>query len=83
MFDAAHGVRHDGSSQGGFICLLTHKEAFEGVETPYHVLDWKSMKLPRVARSSLAAEAQASGAAADNVEFIVRFWNELFNPQLS
>ena len=82
MFDAAHGVRHDGSSQGGFICLLTHKEAFEGVETPYHVLDWKSMKLPRVARSSLAAEAQASSAAADNVEFIVRFWNELFNPQL-
>ncbi|CAK9058722.1 unnamed protein product [Durusdinium trenchii] len=67
---------------GGFICLLTDKEAFEGVETPYHVLDWKSMKLPRVARSSLAAEAQASSAAADNVEFIVRFWNELFNPQL-
>ncbi|CAK9008681.1 unnamed protein product [Durusdinium trenchii] len=26
--------------------------------------------------------AQASSAAADNVEFIVRFWNELFNPQL-
>ena len=82
MFDAAHGVRHDGSSQGGFLCLLTHKQAFEGVETPYHVLEWKSFKLPRVARSSLAAEAQAAGAAADSVEFIVRFWNELINPGL-
>ena len=77
MFDAAHGVRHD-----GFLCLLTHKQAFEGVETPYHVLEWKSFKLPRVARSSLAAEAQAAGAAADSVEFIVRFWNELMNPGL-
>ena len=79
MFDAAHGVRHDGSSQGGFLCLLTHKQAFEGVETPDQVLEWKSFKLPRVARSSLAAEAQAAGAAADSVEFIVRFSNELMN----
>ena len=77
-----HGVRHDGSSQGGFLCLLTHKQAFEGAETPYHVLEWKSFKLPRVARSFLAAEAQAAGSAADSVEFIVRFWNELMNAGL-
>ena len=80
MFDAALGVRHDGSSQGGFIVLLTHKDAFDGVECPYHVLDWKSFRLPRVARSSLAAEVQSAAQAVDTTEFVVRFWHLIFNP---
>jgi len=46
MFDAALGVRHDGSSQGGFLILLTHKDAYAGVESPYHLLEWRSMRLP-------------------------------------
>ena len=80
MFDAALGVHHDGSSQGGFIVLLTHKDAFDGVECPYHVLDWKSFRLPRVARSSLAAEVQSAAQAVDTTEFVVRFWHLIFNP---
>ena len=80
MFDAALGVRHDASSHGGFIVLLTHKDAFDGVECPYHVLDWKSFRLPRVARSSLAAEVQSAAQAVDTTEFVVRFWHLVFNP---
>ena len=36
MFDAALGVRHDSSSQGGYIVMLTHEDAFNGVESPYY-----------------------------------------------
>ena len=80
MFDAALGVRHDGSSQGGYIILMVHKDAFAGIESSYHVMDWRSFKLPRVAQSSLAAEAQAAGQAVDATDFVVRYWHMLFNP---
>ena len=56
-FDAAFGVRRDGASQGGYITMLVPKGVFEGEEHPYHVVDWRSAKLPRIARSSLSAEA--------------------------
>ena len=82
MFDAALGVRHDGSSQGGFLILLTHKNAYEGVESPYHLLEWRSMRLPRVARSSLAAEVQAAAQAVDSTEFVVRFWQMMMDPRM-
>ena len=50
-FDAAFGVRRDGASQGGYITMLVPKGVFEGEEHPYHVVDWRSAKLPRIARS--------------------------------
>ena len=80
MFDAAHAVRVDRGSQGGYLVLLTHKDAFCGKEYEYHVLDWRSFRLPRVARSSLSAEAQSAGQATDAVDFIVRFWYLILNP---
>ena len=80
MFDAALGARHDGSTQIGCIVLLTYKDAFRGVECPYHALEWKSFRLPRVARSSLAAEVQSAAQAVDATEFVVRFWHLIFNP---
>ena len=83
MFDAALGVRHDGSSQGGYIILLTHKDTFNGTESPYHVLDWRSFRLPRVARSSLAAEVQSAAQAVDSTEFVVRFWYMTMHPNAS
>ena len=52
--------------------LLTSSE-----EGEYHVIDWRSFKTPRVARSSLGAEAQAGGQAADSVDFTCRFWQHL------
>ena len=82
MFDAAHAVRHDMTSQGGFLAMLTPAAAFEGKETSYHVLDWKNFKLPRVARSSLLAEAQAGSQVADAAEFICRFWTRMLRPDL-
>ena len=50
--------------------MLVPESMFHGKESEYHVIDWKSSKLPRVARSSLGAEAQAVGQAADPVDFI-------------
>jgi hypothetical protein len=46
---------------------------FEGVESPNHVLEWRSFNLPRIARSSLSAEAQSAETAVDSTEFVVRF----------
>ena len=79
MFDAAHGVREDATSQGGYLIFLASKEILEK-EATYHVIDWRSFKLPRVARSSLSAEAQSFGQAADMVEFICIYWRCLFEP---
>ena len=79
MFDAAHGVREDSTSQGGYLIFVVPKKIFSE-ETSYHLIEWRSFKLPRVARSSLSAEAQAFGQAADMVEFICRYWMCLFNP---
>ncbi len=83
MFDAAFCVRRDNSSQGGYIVMLVPESTFHGTETEYHVLDWKSSKLPRVARSSLGAEAQAAGQATDSVDFICKFWDHIQHPNLT
>lgn len=79
MFDASHAAREDHTSQG-HLAILVPEEVFEQ-ETPYHVVDWCSYKLPRVARSSLSAEAQAAGGASDNAEYICRFWSIIFDPR--
>ena len=81
MFDAAFCVRRDNASQGGYIVMLVPESMFHGKESEYHVIDWKSSKLPRVARSSLGAEAQAAGQAADSVDFICKFWDHLCFPE--
>ena len=83
MFDAAFCVRRDNASQGGYIVMLVPESTFHGKESEYHVIDWKSSKLPRVARSSLGAEAQAAGQAADSVDFICKFWDHLWYPNLT
>ena len=55
--DAAWAVRPDGSSQGGYMILVCHRDVLAGREGDYTILDWKSFKLPRMSRSSLHAEA--------------------------
>ena len=62
--------------------MLVPQETFDGVEMPYHLIDWKSSKLPRIARSSLGAESQAAGQSVDTVEFCCRFWEHLLKPSL-
>ena len=52
----------------GYLITLCHKDVLQrGVPGSYHVLDWRSFKLPRVARSTLSAEGQAAAGAADAV----------------
>ena len=80
-FDAAFGVRRDGASQGGYITMLVPKGVFEGEEHPYHVVDWRSAKLPRIARSSLSAEAQAAGQAVDAVDHLCVHWAHILDPR--
>ena len=79
MFDAAHGVREDTTSQGDYLIFIVPKKLFEE-ETSYHLIEWRSFNLPRVARSSLSAEVRVFRQAADMVEFICRYWICLFSP---
>ena len=82
-FDASFGCRPDGTSQGGYLIMLAPRRILETEEDFYHILDWRSQKLPRVARSSLAAEAQAAACAADSTEFVCRYFEHLKKPNLS
>lgn len=60
--------------------MLVPKGVFEGEEHPYHVVGWRSAKLPRIARSSLSAEAQAAGQAVDAVDNLCVFWAHMMEP---
>ena len=82
-FDASFCSRSDGSSQGGYFVMLANNSVLESGEGPYHILDWKSSRLPRVARSSLSAEAQAAGCASDATEFACRYFEHLRFPDWS
>jgi hypothetical protein len=75
LTDAAWAVRADGSSQGGYTILLCHKQVMLGEKSDFIVIDWRSWKLPRVSRSSLASEAQAAAGGADALEFAKCFWS--------
>ena len=76
FFDAGFSTRNDGTSQGGYVIMLVNGKLMESDEEDYYrVLDWRSFKTPRVARSSLGAEAQAGGQA--------RYWHHLLDPELS
>ncbi|CAK0823386.1 unnamed protein product, partial [Prorocentrum cordatum] len=77
MTDAARGVRQGGSRQGGYVLLAYHKKILDGHESDFSVIDWKSFKLLRMARSSLHAESQAAAAGMDGLEFAKRFWAAL------
>ncbi|CAE7901478.1 GIP [Symbiodinium sp. KB8] len=78
--DAAFACRTDLSSQGGYLICLSPKTVLDGKVCGYHLLDWRSFKLPRVARSTLAAEGQAAAEAADCLHFTVVFWKAMLDP---
>ena len=80
--DASFGRRSDHSSQGGFLLLMVSKDVAHGAEGHYNVIDWRSWKLARIARSTLAAESQAASDAADALLFASTFWNLLWLPWL-
>ena len=80
--DAAFASRQDLSSQGGYLLILVHKDVRMGSEGYYNVVDWRSWKLPRVARSSLSVESQAASEAADTLLYTCTFWRLLWMPYL-
>ena len=84
FFDAGFASRTDGNSQGGYISTLMNKKLVTSPEEgEYHVVNWRSFRTPRVARSSLAAEAQSGGQAADAVDFTCRYWEHLMDPKVT
>ena len=80
--DATYASRDDLSSQGGYLLCMVHHEVISGKEDFYNVMDWRSWKLARVARSSLSAESQAASESADALLFTCLFWNLVFHPHL-
>ena len=78
--DAAFATRQDYSSQGGYLLLLVHRDGTHGSEGNYNLVDWRSWKLPRVARSSLSAESQAASEASDVLLHACTFWNLVWLP---
>ncbi|CAE7647792.1 GIP [Symbiodinium sp. CCMP2592] len=80
--DAAFGVRQDCGSQGGYVLVLTTRAALEGKRVPYNLLSWRSFRLPRVCRSSLAAESQASAFALDELMMAKTMLALMFDPRL-
>ena len=80
--DASFASRADLTSQGGYLVAMVHKSVTEGQEGYYNILDWRSWKLARVARSTLSAESQAASEAADALLFATTFWNLIWQPWL-
>ena len=78
--DASFACRTDLSSQGGFMVMMVNKDIQEGAEGHYNLMDWRSWKLARVARSTLSAESQAASEAADALLFATTFWTLIFKP---
>ena len=81
--DAALAVRQDLGSQGGFLIVAADPAVLDGKAVPYSVVSWRSFKLPRVARSSLSAEAKACAMALDELLYIKMMYGLLLNPHQS
>jgi hypothetical protein len=79
LTDAAWAVRHDGTSQGGYLIVLTNRKVLNDQSSEYIVLDWRSCKLPRVSRSSLSCEAQAATMGVDALELVKVYWSLLID----
>ena len=80
--DASFASRKDLTSQGGYLITMVQSKVISGSSGVYNLVDWRSWKLPRVARSSLSAESQACGECADALLFSTTFWKLLWNPTL-
>ena len=80
--DASFASRKDLSSQGGYLVTMVHKDVCQGHQGSYNMMDWRSWKLPRIARSSLSAESQACSEASDALLFCCTFWKLLWCPHL-
>ena len=56
---------------------ITEADALQGAERTFNVVSWCSKRLPRVARSSEAAESQALAECQDELDWCRMVWAEL------
>ena len=75
--DAAWASRPDQHSQGGFIVAAADVQILQGERMPCSIMSWASRRLPRVARSSAAAEVQGMSEGLEELEYLRFAWAEL------
>ena len=69
--DASLGNLPDGGSQAGYLVFLVDDEGNAAL------IDWKSYKIRRVVRSTLAAETLAMSDAVDSAMLVALTWSEM------
>ena len=72
--DASLANLPDGGSQAGYLVFLVDRFGRAAL------IDWKSYKIRRVVRSTLAAETLAMADAVDAAAFVAATWKELVGP---
>ena len=75
--DASLANRADLSSTGGYVIAATSPDMASGETAPLSLISWRSSKLSRIARSSLAAEIQAFSEGEEELMFVRLCWSEL------
>ena len=75
--DAAVGNRPDFGSTGGYLICATTPSMLKGEVAPVSPVSWRSGRLQRVARSSLAAETQAASEAEEELMLLRLQWREM------
>ncbi len=75
--DAALANRIDLSSTGGYVIAACHPSILEGKRAVLSCMSWRSGKLARKARSSLAAETQALSETDQELVYVRMQWAEL------
>ena len=75
--DAAVGNRPDFGSTGGYLVCATTPATLKGETAPVTPVSWRSGRLQRVARSSLAAETQAASEAEEELMMVRLQWREM------
>ena len=69
--DAAHGNLSNGGSQGSYVIFLC------GRNRMCSRLNWQSKRIPRIVRSSLAAETLALSDALDDAIYLRKLFSEI------
>ena len=80
--DAALANRVDLGSTGGFLVAATSPDLRKGRRAKINMISWKSFKLRRVARSSLAAEVQAFSEGEEELMYCRLEWAEMLGMML-
>ncbi|OLP76629.1 Gag-Pol polyprotein [Symbiodinium microadriaticum] len=81
--DAAVGNRPDFGSTGGYIICATTPAMNAGETASVTPISWRSARLKRVARSSLAAETQAASEAEEELMLVRLQWREMLGYEVN